>query len=341
VLDARIPRATRFISAHSITAPQEFKMESSNEGQRVRDPTKIIQAVLIAAIILSAAVVVYVVYSSSQESESELTAQVASGDSVTLNYIGRLPDGRVFDTSFLDVATDDVVYPKSLSFTLRDNDSYEPFETTAGNYGSGGTIKGFALGMIGMRVNETKIVEVIPEEGYQIYPSLLETKDLVEQVDATESLTAAEFENLFGVEGALLLVVPHYFWGWDVQVTDNASGIVTFKHMPTVGTRYYPYGNPQNPENPQGWPVMVDAYDAAGFGGNGSITISHEIQADDVYFIKGTDVDGMTFYLWGFDSTNSTFVIHKSDSSIGYNAELAGRTLFFEITIVSVEAAES
>ncbi len=316
-------------------------MESPNQGQRTRDPTKIIQAVLIAAIVLSAAVVIYVVYSSQQESESEENAEVAAGDSVTLNYIGRLSDGRVFDTSFLDVATDDAVYPKSLSFGLRAEDSYEPFEMTAGNYGAGGTIKGFALGVIGMRVNETRIVEVTPEEGYQIYPSLMETKNLVEQIDATETLTADQFESRFGLEGTFLLVVPHYFWGWDVQVTDNSSGIVTFKYMPTVGSRYYPYGNPALAENPQGWPVLVEAYDPTGLGGNGSVTIRHEIQADDVYYIEGTDIDRKTFYLWSFNSTNSTFVIHKSDSSIGYNAELSGRALYFEITIVSVDPAES
>ncbi|OGS44580.1 MAG: hypothetical protein A3K76_00355 [Euryarchaeota archaeon RBG_13_57_23] len=315
------------------------QMESSDESQKARDPAKIVQAIIIAAIVLSAAVIVYVIYSRSQEAETEDLAQVASGDMVTLNYIGRLPDGRVFDTSFLDVANDDVIYPKSLSFSLRSNDSYEPFEMTAGNYGPGGTIKGFALGVIGMRVNETKIVEVLPEDGYQIYPSLLVTKNLVEEMPATETLTAAEFEAAFGVEGALLVVVPHYFWGWDVMVTDISSGMVTFKYMPTVNKTYYPYGNPQTTGNPQGWPVVVEAFDSAGFGGNGSVTIRHMIQADDVYNIEGTDSDGLTFYLWAFDSTNSTFVIHKSDSSIGYNAELAGRTLYFEITIVSVKSA--
>ncbi|OGS56882.1 MAG: hypothetical protein A3K60_01650 [Euryarchaeota archaeon RBG_19FT_COMBO_56_21] len=316
-------------------------MESPNKGQWARDPTKTLQAIMIAAIVLSAAVIVYVVYSSSQEAKSQTTAQVASGDTVTLNYIGRLSDGRVFDTSILNVANDDIVYPKSLSFSLRSNDSYKAFEMTAGNYGAGGTIKGFALGVIGMRVNETKIVEVLPEDGYQVYSNLLVTKSLVEEIPATETLTAAQFEQEFGVEGALLLVVPHYFWGWEVMVTDNASGLVTFKYLPTVNTTYYPYGNPQTPGNPQGWPVVVEAFDSAGFSGNGSITIRHMIQAEDVYTIKGTDIDGKTFYLWDLDSTNSTFVIHKSDSSIGYNAELSGRTLYFEITIVSVEPAES
>lgn len=316
-------------------------MESSEQGQSTRDPAKILQAIMIAAIVLSAAVIVYVVYSSSQEEKSPESVKIASGDAVTLNYIGTLSDGRVFDTSLLNVANDDIVYPKSLSFSLRSNDSYEPFDMTAGNYGSGGTIKGFALGVIGMRVNETKIVEILPEDGYQIYPSLLTTKSIVEEISATETMTAAEFNSEFGVEGTLLLVVPHYFWGWDVMVTDTAGGMVTIEYMPEVNHTYYPYGNPATVGNPQGWPVLVEAFDASGFEGNGSVTIRNMIDADDVYNIEGTDIDGSTFYLWSINSTNSTFVIHKSDSSIGYNAELSGRTLYFEISIVSVEPAES
>jgi FKBP-type peptidyl-prolyl cis-trans isomerase 2 len=315
-------------------------MDSSTEGQKARDPMQILQAVIIAVIVLSAAVVVYIVYSNSQEAKAEEGAKVESGDIVTLNYIGRLSDGRVFDTSLYDVASDDVVYPKSLTFTLRSNESYEPFEMTAGKYGSGGTIKGFALGVIGMRVNETRIVEVSPDEGYDINPSMLITKDLVEVIPATETLTAAEFKNAFGTDAKLLLVIPHYLWGWDVVVTDNASDMVTFKHMPTVNQSYYPYGDPEDPDNPMGWPVVVESFDPVGLGGKGATTIRHIIDAGDVYNVKGEDSEGYTFVLWSFDSTNSTFVMHRSDSASGYNGELAGRALFFEITIVSAAPAE-
>lgn len=318
------------------------QMESQNESKKARDPAQILLAIIIAAIVLSSSAILYVWYSNSQEAKAAETAVVASGDTIELQYIGRLPDGRVFDTSYSSVANDDIMYPKSLTFTLRSNETYKAFETTAGNYGSGGTIKGFALGVIGMQVNVTETVEVAPEDGYQLNQDMLITSNLVEQIPALETLPAADFESLFGVEADLLLVVPHYFWGWDVMVVENSSDFVKIKHMPTVSQLYYPYGDPQDPDDPMGWPVLVEAFDPAALGGQGSTTIRHMIDQGDVYNIKGTDIDGYTFILWSFDSTNSTFVMHRSDSNSGYNAELAGRTLFFEITVVSVDpAAES
>lgn len=311
-------------------------MDSSAEGRKKRDPTKMIQAIIIAAIVLAAAVIVYAAYSNSRVAKTETTAVVASGDSVSLNYIGRLSDGRVFDTSFYPVATDDVAYPKSLTFTLRSNDSYKAFDMTAGNYGSGGTVKGFALGVIGIHVNETRIVEVTADEGYPLNPAMLETKSLVEQIPATENMTDAAFLDNFGVKATVLLVIPHYFWGWNVMVIDDSSGIVTIKHRPEVGQIYYPYGNPGSSTSPEGWPVRVESFDPEGLGGQGVTTVRNLIEQKDVYNIKGVDSDGKTFILWDFSSANSTFVIHKSDSSKGYNAEISGRTLFFEITIVSV-----
>jgi hypothetical protein len=38
----------------------------------------------------------------------------------------------------------------------------------------------------------------------------------------------------------------------------------------------------------------------------------------------------------GYDSENETFEIHLSDPSIGYNGEISGRALYFEVTIISI-----
>lgn len=65
-----------------------------------------------------------------------------SGDVVTVNYTGTLPDGKVFDSSI----------PRG-----------EPFVF---NLGTGQVIKGWDQGLIGMKVGEKRKLVISPELGY-------------------------------------------------------------------------------------------------------------------------------------------------------------------------------
>ena len=316
-------------------------MESEPEPQKFRDPQKMFIALLIAGIVVSVGAIGYVLYSGASGSHIQSTIAVASGDSVKLNYVGTLADGRVFDTSLRDVANDDVSYPKSLTFSHRENTSYTAFTMTAGNYGAGGTIKGFALGVIGMRVNETRLIQVEPADGYPVDSTMVATKDLVEEIGGTETYSATDFVSRFSTEPILMRTITHFFWGWDAQIVYNSSARVTIKLIPTVGQVVYPFGNPDDPEIPSGWPVVVESYDPLANSGAGSIVIRHLLTSADVYNVKGFDVDGVEFVVSGFNSTNGTFQTHKVVTASGYNGELAGRTLFFEVTVVEITPAQS
>ena len=68
-------------------------------------------------------------------------------------------------------------------------------------------------------------------------------------------------------------------------------------------------------------------------------TVRHIISPSDVYNVKGTDSDGKSFILSAYNATAGTFQMHRSNSETGYNGELAGRTLFFEVTVVSIKAS--
>jgi FKBP-type peptidyl-prolyl cis-trans isomerase 2 len=316
-------------------------MESEPKPQKFRDPQKVFMALLIAGIVVSVGAIGYILYSGTGGSHIQSTRAIASGDSVNLNYVGTLADGRVFDTSLRDVANDDVSYPKSLTFSHRENTSYTVFTMTAGNYGAGGTIKGFAMGVIGMHVNETKRIEVQPSDGYAVDPTMVATKNLVEEIGGTETYSAQDFVNRFSTEPILMRIVTHFFWGWDAQIVYNSSALVTIKLMPTVGQVVYPFGNPDDPDIPSGWPVVVESYDPLANGGAGSIVIRHQLTSADVYYVKGFDVDGVEFVVSGLNSTNGTFQIHRVVTASGYNGELAGRTLFFEVTVVKIAPAQS
>lgn len=85
---------------------------------------------------------------------------VETGDYVSVDYIGELEDGTVFDTSIEEVAitAGDGVYSP-----LR---SYEPLEFTVGE---GQMIEGFDKGVLGMSVGESKTLVIPPEEAYGPY----------------------------------------------------------------------------------------------------------------------------------------------------------------------------
>ena len=314
-------------------------MGGEPEKKRSRDLGTILFVLIVAVIIVLAGAVIYVAYTSAREGDSEPYA-IASGDSVTLNYIGRFSDGRVFDTSILSVAMDDANYTKSLTFNLRSNDSYKPFEMTAGLYGSGGTIKGFAMGVIGLHVGDYKIVEIPPEDAYPVDSNMLRTVNITQTVPVKEIYTISTFQSSFSTDPLPLSTLSHFFWKWKVLVASVEGDTVTVLNQPTEGSSVYPFGDP-TAADPYGWEVQVTSYDPAADGGNGIITVQNMISADDVYNIKGTDTAGGVFVVSGYDDTNKTFQLHVSNSSAGYNGEIAGRTLFFEITVISVEPEES
>lgn len=311
-------------------------MESESTTSGRRDPLKTVISVLLALVLLAFGVIGYVIYDNLQGSDRTLTV-IQDGDTVLMNYVGMFEDGRVFDTSLYEIAVNDALYPKSFTFTLRDEATYDPFEMTAGLYGeSGGTIKGFALGVIGLKLNQKSIIVVTPDDGYAVDPSMVETIDLVEEVPIVETLLETEFRSLFGVAPTLMAILPHYEWGWDVLVTEVASGFVKIKSIPVVGEYVTPYGDPDDSDDPMGWRCVVESYDPSFDGGVGKIGVRHLLTEQDTYMRQGVDYLGNTFVLSAVDETGGTFDIHKIDLETGYNGELSGRTLLFEVTILAI-----
>ena len=313
-------------------------MDSSTDQSEPKPRSRIVLTLLVVAIVISAGLVVYVVYLNRTSPETITPLTIKIGDQVELNYTGRFPypDGRIFDTSVLSVAWNDVLYPKSLTFSKRTNDTYKELSMAAGNYGAGGTIKGFAMGVIGMKVGDHKFIYINPEDAYPANPNMIETHPLDQEVLGTELMSESEFSARYSRSPVILSVFPHYFWGWNVTITDVSAGVVTLKHQPTIGQTVYPFGNPFSESNPSGWRVVVESYDPAANNGAGTVTVTHVLSEGDVYRVKGTGSDGTTFIVTGFDAANETFEIHMNDSDTGYNAEIVGRALVFEVWIVSV-----
>ncbi|AKB82237.1 FKBP-type peptidyl-prolyl cis-trans isomerase SlyD [Methanosarcina barkeri 3] len=83
---------------------------------------------------------------------------VKSGDTVKVDYTGKLEDGTVFDTSREDVAKQAGIYVEGRE--------YAPLTFVVG---SGQVIQGFDEGVIGMKVGEEKTLKIPPEEAYGEY----------------------------------------------------------------------------------------------------------------------------------------------------------------------------
>lgn len=104
--------------------------------------------------ILLLILVMILVLSCSSAEEGEVVAK--DGDTVKVHYTGRLEDGTEFDSS----------------------SGRDPLEFTIG---SGGVIAGFNQAVIGMKIGESKTVEIPMEEAYGPY-----REELVQEVSRDE-----------------------------------------------------------------------------------------------------------------------------------------------------------
>ncbi len=86
---------------------------------------------------------------------------VEAGDTLTVHYVGTLPDGKVFDSS-LD---------RNMPYTFR--------------LGVGAVIRGWDEGLVGMRVGGRRLLAIPPEYGYgaQAVGSIPSNSTLIFQVE--------------------------------------------------------------------------------------------------------------------------------------------------------------
>jgi len=291
--------------------------------------TSTVLIVLIVILMISASSVVVLLYTGQQSNEAAITGVVEKGDTVKVNYIGRLDDGRVFDTSLWGVASNDALYPKSLSFSLRAQNTYTPLSFTVG---SGQMIAGFDQGVIGMSENETKVIVVPPDEGYgEMNMSKLFVMPLLVTVPVYYTMNYSNFETEFSLDPEAGMVVQDSLYGWDILVLDanSNSDLVLLMNKPLVGEQFAVYGEPQsNP--PSGWYAEVTSIDSAANGGKGIIQIRNLLTSDDAGMVEGLDVTtGSTFYVDMVDESAGTF-------RMNYNGELLGKTLYFTVTLVDI-----
>ncbi|MDR0860058.1 MAG: peptidylprolyl isomerase [Candidatus Peribacteria bacterium] len=122
---------------------------------------------------------------------------IKTDDAIVVDYIGRLADGTVFDTSVESVAKACGVYNTNRNYN----------EGLAFTVGTQGIIQGFNSGALGMKLNQTKTVTVPAKEAYgEKNPEYVQT------------YPTADFEN---VEG--------FIEGQRIYAPDGSSALITKK----------------------------------------------------------------------------------------------------------------
>lgn len=246
---------------------------------------------------------------------------VQSGDLVRVNYIGKLPNGQVFDTSLYSVATDNTTYPKSLFFGFRGDES--KYSTLNFTVGKGDMIDGFETGVLGMKVGETKTIVIPVEDAYgPANESKITTMNLTETVPIYKEMGVDDFEVYFGEAPTRNKMYTDPNYGWTVVPTNVDSTTARIQILATDGATYRAHASSTDPS--YGWDITADVDNA-----NQTITVHHHLDSSSAMSVKGMDGVSGRLYIKSVDEAAGTAVVDR-------NNQVLGQDLTFIITLVSI-----
>jgi len=301
-----------------------------------QQPSRILFAVLVVVVIVAASVGAALLYEFNKPKGVSSSLIVQNGDNVTVNYIGSFGSGaqtgRVFDTSFYSVATNNGSYPKSLEFTLRGGPStYTPLGVhvgpsapsggySVGNYSFGTVVTGFWQGLIGLAGNQSHTVVIPPSLGYgPLNSSCLRTAPLVTTVPVLAFVPIGQFATLYpGISATVGVQFPDPTYGWNDTIFAVNATSVTVQSLPSLGEK----------SSPNGLPFVVSGLNAT------TITIASLLTPANAGLVPGHVASGG---LCG----QSKFIVSSVDPGAGtltenFNSEVTGETLVFSVTVVDI-----
>jgi len=294
----------------------------------------------------------------------EKTAQ--EGDTVKVDYILKLQDGTVFDTSILQEAQNAGIYNQDRI--------YEPLTL---KIGEGSTIPGFENGLIGMKEGETKNISIPPEQAYgpkdptlilslpRVLEEIPKTQEITrfEEIPRTFQATISSFVTRYGQQPTVGMIVD--LADWPGQVVQVTATDVTIEHKPEIGKpltneittftiteindsnvvlRYDPkigdllptgYGNlvvlEVNEKTMKVEAVPQKQIETI-YG------IADVIESGDKYILKLNPKVGESIIL---DNQAGTVTQVNADNAlVDFNHPLAGETLYFTVTTVIIEKGQ-
>ncbi len=260
---------------------------------------------------------------------------VKNGDNISVDYVGRIEGGKVFDTSIESVARQDDVYNQGRK--------YQPLNFTVGK---GQVIKGFDEGVVGMKVGDTKTITIPQEKGYgPIDPSKISTYPIIQSFPAMTTISsvleipAGQFKTIFGLNHSVGDIVRITNSNVNLTVKNISTTNVSLAYNLGVGDKIYQKGAP--------WNETVVSID------DKNIKIRADLNKNDVVHLPDAfwnstviDVNDTNITLRHdaipdkeVPSMFGSMRIHFNETviTIDQNNKLAGKTLVFEVTMRSID----
>jgi len=290
--------------------------------------SKKILGIIVVIIIIVSSVVAY--WYTQKKEEGKTVMKVQNDDLVEVNYTGKFINGTVFDTSIESVANDENI---SKSYSFKSRTFYSPLKFTVG---SGRMIKGFDEGVLNMTVGETKNITVLPEDGYgEPNEDLFITINKTQSVPLYETMSRQEFSGLYPNEQFVENIsFKHYFWKWNATTEWIDGDNITIRNMPDNGSTI----------NVFGWETKIVEIKSE----YGRILLQHNpagnitIGKEKTEFIM-IDNEALNYVILQINTGNSSVsdigIVSSVDTdtfTIDYNPEVVGKTLIFEVTIISI-----
>jgi FKBP-type peptidyl-prolyl cis-trans isomerase 2 len=293
-------------------------------------------------IIVLAAILVGVLFITSIEGN----AVVEMGDTVQVDYTGKLPDGTVFDTSDPEVALSAGIY--------QEGRPYQPLMVVMGAHN---VIKGFEDGLLGMKEGDRKTLNIAPEDGYgPLDPTKIDVVPQLNDIPVTQTIEreievpGIQFNMTFGTENEVgdTVTVPDspinltiieigdiVKLSYDMEVGDRiergdtlwVDEVIEVNSTHIVIRRDVEVGEIiQFPETPWNSTVLEVS--------ETNMTLQHNPIPDTTIL---TTVQTM------FGPQQVPVQIHFNETHITMdsNHRLAGKTLIFEVEVVAIEKAST
>ena len=293
-------------------------------------------------IVALAAILIGVLFITSMEGSTV----VEMGDTVQVDYTGKLPDGTIFDTSDPEVALSAGVY--------QEERPYQPLQVGVGAHN---VIKGFEDGLLGMKEGESRTLTIAPEDGYgPLDPTKIDVIPQLNDIPATQtfmreiSVPAIQFNMTFGTDYEVGDVIP---------IPDSPINITVLKIGETVNMSY----NMEVGDKIEGgetlWADEVIEVNLS------HIVVRHDVEVGDVIQfpespwnstvleVTGTNItlqhnpipDTTIFTtvqtMFGPQQVPAQVHFNETDIILDSNHFLAGKTLTFEVEVVAIEKAST
>jgi FKBP-type peptidyl-prolyl cis-trans isomerase 2 len=264
---------------------------------------------------------------------------VKKGNNISVDYIGSFQDGKVFDTSIQSVAQANELPPRTI---------YEPLTFKVGQKPSK-VIVGLDKGVIGMKIGETKILTIPPEEAYPINPDMIRASPIRIVLPSTQTMPKVfeipkqTFEQYFGMNHSA---------GDIVQIPDTNMKVTIINLSSQVSLSYNLKNGSNTWDASTPWNQTVIKVD------DKNITLKPDVKKNDIFDIpnsplKITIVDiNATNITIKYNPTPETTVdipggsgqmvptkisFNETSMIMDTNPEVAGKTLIFKVTLVSID----